>query len=85
MGQLRIWDVRSSSDRPSRVIASCDALTALRCVDRHPAQGHVIAAGGADGCVTLFDARKECAPVTRLQIHEDDGRHFCVNYFYVLY
>ena len=54
---------------------SSDALTALWSVDRHPAQSHVIATGGADGCVTLFDIRKECAPVTRLQIHDDDGEY----------
>ena len=78
MGQLRIWDVRSASDSPARIIVSSDTPTALRSVDCHPAQGHVIATGGADGCVTLFDVRKECAPVTRLQIHDNDG--MCSNY-----
>jgi len=72
-GQLRLYDVRSPNDVPSRIMVSSETLVALCAVDHNPTQGHILATGGADGCVTLFDSRKECAPVTKLQIHKEDG------------
>ena len=74
MGQLRIWDLRAPGDRPARVIVSCDNLTALRSVDRHPSQSHVIATGSSDGSVTLHDVRKDNGVVTKLQVHSEDGK-----------
>nr|XP_002127557.1 nucleoporin Nup43 [Ciona intestinalis] len=72
VGQLRMWDTRSPSDSPTRIMVSSDQLVALRSVDHHATQSHVLATGGADGCVTLFDIRKECAPVNKLQVHDED-------------
>lgn len=72
-GQLRTYDIRSPSEAPSRIMVSSETLVGLCSVDHHPTQGHILATGGADGCVVLFDARKECAPITKLQIHEQDG------------
>uniref|UniRef100_H2ZMM3 Uncharacterized protein n=1 Tax=Ciona savignyi TaxID=51511 RepID=H2ZMM3_CIOSA len=72
VGQLRLWDTRSPSDEPARIMVSSDHLAALRSVDHHATQAHVLATGGADGCVTLFDTRKECAPVTKLQVHDEE-------------
>nr|CAB3264514.1 nucleoporin Nup43 [Phallusia mammillata] len=71
-GQLRMYDARSPSDSPSRIMISSETLVGLCSVDHHPTQGHILATGGADGCVVLFDARKECTPVSKLQIHEQD-------------
>ena len=73
VGQLRIWDVRSPTDAPTRVMSSSETLVALRCVDQHPTQSYILASGGSDGCVTLFDIRKECSPLTKLQIHDEDS------------
>ncbi|XP_076825574.1 nucleoporin Nup43-like [Clavelina lepadiformis] len=72
VGQLRIWDVRSPTDASTRVMSSSETLVALRCVDQHPTQSYILASGGSDGCVTLFDIRKECSPLTKLQIHDED-------------
>lgn len=73
MGQLRLWDLRSSRDEPARIIVSSEILVALESVNRHPTRPHILAAGGADGCVTTFDIRKETAPITKLEVHEMEG------------
>ncbi|XP_039274354.2 nucleoporin Nup43-like [Styela clava] len=70
MGQLRLWDLRSSQDSPSRIVVTSEELIALESVCRHPSRPHILAAGGADGCVTTFDIRKEVAPVTKLEVHD---------------
>ena len=41
----------------------------LHCVTRHPTQHHVIAAGGHDGVLSVWDLRHGKYPVTLLEAH----------------
>lgn len=74
IGQLRIYDVRSPNcdDKPQRVIMSTVDPQTLRSLDRHPSQAHMLAAGGADGCLTFFDLRQDKAAIAKLQLHQSD-------------
>ena len=45
----------------------------LLCIDKHPTQPHLIATGGQDGVLGLWDMRQEQYPVTLLQAHDAEG------------
>ena len=38
-------------------------------MDKHPGQEHVVATGGEDGMLTVWDLRKEKFPMTLLEAH----------------
>lgn len=52
---------------------SSETLVALESVDRHPSRPHVIATGGADGCVTTFDIRGNAQPIKKIEVHTMEG------------
>ena len=41
----------------------------LLCVDKHPTQPHLLAAGAQDGVLSIWDMRQEMYPVTLLEAH----------------
>lgn len=45
----------------------------LLCVDKHPTQPHLLAAGGQDGVLSIWDMRQELYPVTLLEAHAGEG------------
>ena len=45
----------------------------LLCVDKHPTQPHLLAAGGQDGVLSIWDMRQELYPVTLLEAHAAEG------------
>ncbi len=56
-GTLRMWDARAHG------AAACTSSTRAHageafCLALHPTQPHLVATGGADGAVVLFDARR---------------------------
>ncbi|XP_071819443.1 nucleoporin Nup43-like isoform X2 [Apostichopus japonicus] len=69
-GQLKVWDVRQDGNSPVRIFLVTGKKVALHCVDRHPVQPHLVAAGGEDGTLTMWDLRKEHLPVTLFDSHE---------------
>ncbi|PIK58556.1 putative nucleoporin Nup43 isoform X1 [Apostichopus japonicus] len=72
-GQLKVWDVRQDGNSPVRIFLVTGKKVALHCVDRHPVQPHLVAAGGEDGTLTMWDLRKEHLPVTLFDSHESHG------------
>uniref|UniRef100_A0A0B7A1P2 Uncharacterized protein n=2 Tax=Arion vulgaris TaxID=1028688 RepID=A0A0B7A1P2_9EUPU len=53
---------------------SCNNLSTenhipLLCVDKHPGQAHIVATGGVDGMLTIWDLRQEQFPMTLLEAH----------------
>ncbi|KFW76951.1 Nucleoporin Nup43, partial [Manacus vitellinus] len=42
----------------------------LHCVDRHPNQQHIVATGGQDGMLSIWDIRQGTMPVSLLNAHE---------------
>ena len=57
----------------------------LLCVDKHPTQPHLLAAGGQDGVLSIWDMRQELYPVTLLEAHAAEGKIqcFCSHYKYL--
>ncbi|ESO85758.1 hypothetical protein LOTGIDRAFT_221179 [Lottia gigantea] len=68
-GQLKIFDIRRDSDQPVNIFSVNEDNTPLHCVDKHPGQPHIVAAGGQDGMLTIWDIRKDKYPMTLLEAH----------------
>ena len=45
----------------------------LHCMDRHPTQPHIVATGGLDGTLYLWDMRQEKYPITLLEAHASNS------------
>ncbi|XP_023012732.2 nucleoporin 43 [Leptinotarsa decemlineata] len=69
-GQLKIWDLRSSSNNPnSTFMISGDQVTPT-CLTYHPTQRHLIITGDDLGALTTWDLRHNTYPVNVLNAHE---------------
>lgn len=47
----------------------------LHCVDRHPNQQHIVATGGQDGMLSIWDIRQGTMPVSLLNAHEAESKY----------
>ena len=54
----------------------------LLCVDKHPTQSHLLAAGGQDGVVSIWDLRQKLYPVTLLAAHEAGSKTTSIIIFF---
>eukprot|EP00050_Salpingoeca_kvevrii_P022622 m.129262 g.129262 ORF g.129262 m.129262 type:complete len:345 (-) comp9766_c0_seq2:150-1184(-) len=68
---LQVWDTRQTSSDPS---LSCDAsgdsgLTTLQSIAVHPDQPDIVATGGGDGVLSIWDLRSPRFPVALTQAH----------------
>ncbi|XP_005089321.1 nucleoporin Nup43 [Aplysia californica] len=69
-GQLKIFDLRQEPGKGAKIFSVSEGQhTPLLCVDKHPGQAHVVATGGEDGMLTVWDLRKEKFPMTLLEAH----------------
>ncbi len=73
-GQMKIWDLRQPASQPTRVFLLAGEKTALHCIDRHPTQAHLVAAGGQDGVLNFWDLRQEKFPVTLIASHKGPSK-----------
>ncbi|XP_013399806.1 nucleoporin Nup43-like [Lingula anatina] len=71
-GQLKVYDLRQPEDEPSRIFLLTGERIPLHCVDTHPSQPHIVATGGQDGVLCIWDMRQEKFPVTLLDAHAAD-------------
>ncbi|XP_067049328.1 nucleoporin Nup43-like [Acropora muricata] len=69
-GQMKVWDLRQPSDKPGQIMLLSGDRVSLLCVDKHPTQPHLLAAGGQDGVLSIWDMRQELYPVTLLEAHK---------------
>ncbi|XP_071482667.1 nucleoporin Nup43-like [Diadema antillarum] len=69
-GQLKIWDLRQPGSQPTRFFIISGEKVPLHCVDRHPTQPHLVATGGQNGILNIWDMRKEQLPVTLFDVHQ---------------
>ncbi|XP_054110489.1 nucleoporin Nup43 isoform X1 [Callithrix jacchus] len=74
IGQLKIWDFRQQGNEPSQILSLTGDRVPLHCVDRHPNQQHVVATGGQDGMLSIWDVRQGTMPVSLLKAHEAENR-----------
>ncbi|KFW12095.1 Nucleoporin Nup43, partial [Fulmarus glacialis] len=70
IGQLKIWDLRQQRNEPSQIFSLTGDRVPLHCVDRHPNQQHIVATGGQDGMLSIWDIRQGTMPVSLLNAHE---------------
>lgn len=70
IGQLKIWDFRQQGSEPCQILSLTGDRVPLHCVDRHPDQQHVVATGGQDGMLSIWDVRQGTMPVSLLKAHE---------------
>ncbi|KAK7494805.1 hypothetical protein BaRGS_00013932 [Batillaria attramentaria] len=68
-GQLKIFDLRQNTDTPAQIFSVTEDHWSLLCVDKHPGQPHVVATGGQDGSLTIWDLRQDRFPMTALEAH----------------
>uniref|UniRef100_A0A2K6KKP7 Uncharacterized protein n=1 Tax=Rhinopithecus bieti TaxID=61621 RepID=A0A2K6KKP7_RHIBE len=62
IGQLKTWNFRQQGNEPSHILS----LTS----DRVPLHCHVVATGGQDGILSIWDVRQGTMPVSLLKAHE---------------
>lgn len=72
IGQFKIWDIRQPSVEPVRVFVPAGERVPLHCIDVHPTQPHIVAVGGQDGALSLWDMRQDRYPVTLVTAHSAD-------------
>ncbi|XP_019383092.1 PREDICTED: nucleoporin Nup43 [Gavialis gangeticus] len=70
IGQLKIWDFRQQRNEPSQIFSLTGDRVPLHCVDRHPNQQHIVATGGQDGMLSIWDVRQGSMPVSLLNAHD---------------
>ncbi|XP_077596398.1 nucleoporin Nup43 isoform X1 [Stigmatopora nigra] len=69
IGQLKIWDFREKSNTPSQILSLSGDRVPLHCVDRHPNQQHIVATGGQDGMLCVWDVRQSNTPFSLMEAH----------------
>nr|SVE80190.1 EOG090X0844 [Daphnia magna] len=71
-GMIKLWDLRSISEKPILSTSlSEDSEVGVTSMDRHPFQGHIVAVGGYDGMLTVYDMRKAQTPVTVMEASDN--------------
>jgi len=60
----------SSSSSPSKILSINGERVGVQSLAQHPTQPHLVAAGGDDGLLTIWDLRMEKTPATLLQGHD---------------
>ncbi|KAK3747753.1 hypothetical protein QZH41_008783 [Actinostola sp. cb2023] len=68
-GQVKSWDVRQATNRPTKTMILSGDRVPLLCIDKHPTQPHLLATGSQDGVLSIWDVRQEHYPVTLLEGH----------------
>lgn len=69
IGQLKLWDFRQQGNTPSQVLSVTGDRVPLHCVDRHPNQQHIVATGGQDGMLCIWDVRQGSTPFSLMEAH----------------
>ncbi|CAB1342870.1 unnamed protein product [Coregonus sp. 'balchen'] len=76
IGQLKLWDFRQQGNEPSQILSLTGDRVPLHCVDRHPNQQHIVATGGQDGMLCIWDVRQGNMPFSLMEAHSaESGRN----------
>ncbi|KAL6485707.1 hypothetical protein MHYP_G00050990 [Metynnis hypsauchen] len=69
IGQLKLWDFRQQGSEPAQILSLTGDRVPLHCVDRHPNQQHIVATGGQDGMLCIWDVRQGNMPFSLMEAH----------------
>lgn len=75
--------IQSSSNSGS-IFRSGDRVP-LHCVDRHPNQQHIVATGGQDGMLCVWDVRQGNTPFSLMEAHSAESTTDHLNFKIILY
>ncbi|XP_053315942.1 nucleoporin Nup43 [Spea bombifrons] len=70
IGQLKMWDLRQQGNDPTQIFSVTGDRIPLHCVDRHPSQQHIVATGGQDGMLCIWDVRQSRMPISLMNAHK---------------
>ncbi|GLH06246.1 Coatomer subunit beta' [Gryllus bimaculatus] len=70
-GHMKVWDLKSQSNKPATTFMMSGDQIAASCVTFHPTQRHMLLVGGDDGSLTVWDMRHNTFPVTVLSAHAE--------------
>ncbi|XP_034952002.1 pre-mRNA-splicing factor ATP-dependent RNA helicase DHX15 isoform X2 [Chelonus insularis] len=69
-GHMKLWDLRDDSNTPATTFKHPDELkTEATDITHHPTQRHIVAAGGGDGSLSIWDLRQNTLPISQLLAH----------------
>ncbi|KAM7367638.1 hypothetical protein PAMP_013923 [Pampus punctatissimus] len=74
IGQLKLWDFRQQGNTPSQILSLSGDRVPLHCVDRHPNQQHIVATGGQDGMLCVWDVRQGNTPFSLMEAHSAESK-----------
>lgn len=66
---MKIWDIRSSTNKPSAAFLLAGDELAATCIIHHPTQPHIVLAGSESGALALWDLRMNQFPTSLLNAH----------------
>ncbi|XP_066555221.1 nucleoporin Nup43 [Amia ocellicauda] len=69
IGQLKLWDFRQRGNEPSQILSLTGDRVPLHCVDKNPNQQHIVATGGQDGMLCIWDVRQGNMPFSLMEAH----------------
>jgi nuclear pore complex protein Nup43 len=56
-GQVKLWDLRSTDEVPSKICHLSMDLVGISSIAKHPTQPHIMVAGGTNGVLAFWDLR----------------------------
>ncbi|XP_023945153.2 nucleoporin Nup43 [Bicyclus anynana] len=68
-GHMKIWDIRSSTNKPAAAFLLAGDELAATCIVHHPTQPHIILAGSESGALAVWDLRMNQFPTSLLNAH----------------
>jgi len=71
-GQVKIWDLRSSEEVPTKTCHLAMDLVGITSMTKHPTQPHVVVGGGSNGVLAFWDLRgNQDYPLSVVKAHSD--------------
>jgi len=71
-GQVKIWDLRSSEEHPSKTCHLAMDLVGITSMAKHPTQPHIVVGGGSNGVLAFWDLRgSQDYPLSVVKAHAD--------------
>ncbi|CAB3240128.1 unnamed protein product [Arctia plantaginis] len=68
-GHMKIWDLRSSENKPAASFLLAGDELAATCIIHHPTQPHIILAGSESGSLAVWDLRMNAFPTSLVNAH----------------
>ncbi|KAM3960917.1 nucleoporin 43 [Aphomia sociella] len=68
-GHMKIWDLRSTNNKPTASFLLAGDELAATCIVYHPTQPHIVLAGSESGSLAVWDLRMNSFPTSLLNAH----------------